>query len=82
MGLADCLDEVLSKADRDALKLDLSWIGQENLAPRQRITKPTRVTIKRSSSSYSDVRANISLSIKEDSSRGFESSSAAVFQTR
>lgn len=50
MGLADCLvarGEVLSEADRDALKLDLSWIDQEKPAPQRRLTRPATVTIRR-----------------------------------
>ena len=50
MGLADCLvarGHVISEADRDALKLDLSWIDRENPTPRRRLTRPATVTIRR-----------------------------------
>ena len=50
MGLADCLvarGEVLSKADRDALKLDLSWTDKDKPTPRKRLTRPGTVTIRK-----------------------------------
>ena len=50
MGLADCLvarGEVLGKADRDALKLDLSWTDKEKPTPRKRLTRPGTVTIRK-----------------------------------